>query len=168
MKIILTLNIILILVLKGHPQDITYNTHNSVSNYGSFEIKYPSNWKINHHTSTIFNFVDPKTHGFKSNFNLTISNSSGNLQTDYKKSIIGLEKYLNSCKILNHGIILINGKQCSKIVYTHKLNQEIIKVILYQMKHKNNLLNITFSSSVQMFANNEKTFEYVIKSFKIN
>lgn len=150
----------------SHAQ-VTYYEHKSITQDGVFYINYPSTWSQVENAATIFTFAENDNHGFRSNINLTISNSTNNLKQDVEESIKALKQFLKNYKLEETEQVVINNMHYGRMIYTHTMNNQVVRVILYQIIYKGKLYNITCSTSIEEYNNLIDTFNIIVKSFKI-
>ena len=143
------------------------------SKYG-ITIKYPKTWERqdleNPITAEIVTFISPKqsnTDNFQEKVTISVDKFSGTLDDLQKSNIKEINNTVSGAKIVDKSLITLANKEASKLVFTGKNGQDILKNMQVVTLKGDKAYTITYTAKIDDYNQFVETAETMINSLQI-
>ena len=143
------------------------------SEYG-ITIKYPKTWERqdleNPITAEIVTFISPKqsnTDNFQEKVIISVDKFSGTLDDLQKSNIKEINNTVSGAKIVDKSLITLANKEASKLVFTGKNGQDILKNMQVVTLKGDKAYTITYTAKIDDYNQFVETAETMINSLQI-
>lgn len=143
------------------------------SQYG-IKIKYPKTWERqdleNPITAEVVTFISPKQSdkdNFQEKVTISVDKFSGRLDDWQKSSIQEINNTVSGAKIVDKSVTTLANKEASKLVFTGKNGEDILKNIQVVTLKGDQAYTITYTAKIDDYDQFVETAEMMIKSLEI-
>ncbi|GIV28845.1 MAG: hypothetical protein KatS3mg027_2659 [Bacteroidia bacterium] len=166
MKVLLSLFLFAITFFAQTQEMKTYT-----DNETGVSINYPSTWEYRENPRTVFILIRPlekEGQVFRENVNLIINDDQDLTLQEYTGvAKMQLRKQLQGYKELSTETVELGGKQYTRIIYQHSINNLSLQVAYYILLQNGKAYNLTCSSTQIDFEKYLPVFEKMVSSLTV-
>lgn len=138
-----------------------------------FKLQLPEKWQVQRQFMGLDIFAaapqENEQLGSRANISVISADIDEPITLDQyvNKNMDNLKNSLTDFKVIEQGKLYFDGTEARKIVYTHKVNDLLIKVTQYFALNDKRGFVITCSAAMDVYPKYADAFEQSVKSFKI-